>query len=211
MAPRQELSEKNRQQLTRRELTTAAIALIEREGLDALSMRRLATELDCAPMSLYTHVRNRDDLIDAIVEELIEQLAQPSGADETWQQLARQSLGAYRDLAVRWPNSFELLALAPYDSAPVAPHLARFVSRLERAGLSPEKAGQILGIVDAYATGFLVVWARSGTRRPTNGAVAAPDIAGLRDLDMFDTGLEAMIAGLDATLVRGADSEEASR
>lgn len=208
MAPRQELSQKNRQNLTRRELTTAAIALIERDGLEALTMRRLAGELACAPMSLYTHVRNRDDLIDAIVEHLIEQLASPARGDETWQQLARQTLGAYRDLAVRLPSSFELLALAPYDSSPVAPHLARFLSSLERAGLSPEQAGQILGIVDAYATGFLVVWARSSTRRRADGSVAAaPLIAGLRNLDMFDTGLEAMIAGLDMTLVRGTNRE----
>ena len=208
MAPRQELSQKNRQNLTRRELTTSAIALIERDGLEALTMRRLAGELACAPMSLYTHVRNRDDLIDAIVEHLIEQLASPARGDETWQQLARQTLGAYRDLAVRLPSSFELLALAPYDSSPVAPHLARFLSSLERAGLSPEQAGQILGIVDAYATGFLVVWARSSTRRRANSSVAAaPLIAGLRNLDMFDTGLEAMIAGLDMTLVRGTNRE----
>ncbi len=210
MAPRQELSQKTRQNLTRRELTTAAITLIERDGLDALSMRRLAGELACAPMSLYTHVRNRDDLIDAIVEHLIDQLALPAQSDESWQQLTRQTLGAYRDLAVRLPNSFELLALAPYDSSPVAPHLAQFLSSLERAGLSPDQAGQILGIVDAYATGFLVVWARSSTRRPATGAVAtAPDIAGLRDLDMFDRGLEAMIAGLEATLVRGIHNGKA--
>ncbi|KRC59110.1 hypothetical protein ASE14_15105 [Agromyces sp. Root81] len=203
MAPRQEVEE-IRQNLTRRDLTSAAITLIERDGLGALTMRRLAAELDCAPMSLYTHVRNRDDLIDAIVDQLIEllDLHEPSG--ESWQEIVCQTFRAYRDLAVRVPKSFELLALAPYDTSPVAPHLARFVASLEAAGLTAEQAQQILGIADAYASGFLVVWARSqGFREAGEPSPAEDGITGLRDLAMFDQGLDALLAGLDATLVRG--------
>ena len=140
MAPRQAVEE-IRQNLTRRDLTSAAITLIERDGLGKLTMRRLAAELDCAPMSLYTHVRNRDDLIDAIVDELIERLdlREPrEPGDEGWQEIVCQTFRAYRDLAVRLPNSFELLALAPYDTSPVAPHLARFVATLEAAGLTAQ-------------------------------------------------------------------------
>lgn len=189
--------------LSRRELAAAAIELIERDGLDALTMRRLASELGFAPMSLYTHVRSRDDLVDAIVEQLIERLG--LGDDEAtsptadWRELVRRTLGAYRDLAVALPRSFELLALAPYSTAPVAPHLLATIARLEAAGLDPEAAREILGIVDGYASGFLVVWARS---RET-AAAEADGVAALRDLAMFDRGIDAIIAGLDATLVRG--------
>ncbi|MGW9629677.1 TetR/AcrR family transcriptional regulator [Agromyces sp. NPDC055520] len=212
MTPRQAVAE-IRPNLTRRDLTSAAIALIERDGLGALTMRRLAAELDCAPMSLYTHVRSRDDLIDAIVDDLIERLELRPPSGESWQQRVRQTLDSYRDLAVRLPNAFELLALAPYGSSPVAPHMSSVVASLEDAGLSPENARQILGIVDAYASGFLVVWARSRSIEAADdeaddggaddGAGDAPGIAGMRDLEMFDRGLEALIAGLDATLVRG--------
>ncbi|MBM7831625.1 AcrR family transcriptional regulator [Agromyces cerinus] len=203
MAPRQEVEE-IRQNLTRRDLSSAAITLIERDGLGALTMRRLAAELDCAPMSLYTHVRNRDDLIDAIVDELIERLDLREPRGEGWQQIVFQTLSAYRDLAVQLPNSFELLALAPYDTSPVAPHLARFVAGLEAAGLTTEQAQQILGIADAYASGFLVVWARSRARSDADEQSSVTDgITGLRDLGMFDQGLDALLAGLDATLVRG--------
>ncbi|MFD6055536.1 TetR/AcrR family transcriptional regulator [Agromyces sp. NPDC060279] len=186
--------------LSRRELATAAIELIERDGLEALTMRRLASELGFAPMSLYTHVRSRDDLVDAIVEQLIERLElgddDPEGAAD-WRELVRRTLGAYRDLAVALPRSFELLALAPYGTAPVAPHLLATIERLEAAGLDPTAAREILGIVDGYASGFLVVWARS---RETGGA--ADGVAALRDLAMYDRGIDAIIAGLDATLVQ---------
>ncbi|MFK4730514.1 TetR/AcrR family transcriptional regulator [Agromyces mediolanus] len=203
--------------LSRRELAAAGIALIERDGLDALTMRRLAAELGFAPMSLYTHVRSRDDLIDAIVEQLIERLdlsgGKPSAPAADWRELVRRTLGSYRDLAVALPRSFELLALAPYDAAPVAPHLQATIERLEAAGLGAEAARQILGIIDGYASGFLVVWARSG--RPGGGAhgeavgESPTGVAALRDLDMYDRGIDAIIAGLDATLVRGGQDGRA--
>ncbi|MFF2389580.1 TetR/AcrR family transcriptional regulator [Agromyces sp. NPDC058104] len=208
MASRQEASRTKaapRRTVSRDDLIEAAIALVEREGLDALTMRRLAAELDRAPMSLYTHVRNRDDLVDAIVGRLIERLELREVPGEPWQETVRRTLRSYRDLAVQLPHSFELLALAPYDTSPVAPHLVAVVASLERAGLGAAEARQILGIVDAYATGFLVVWARSRTaERPGAAGTAPPEVSGMRDLDTFDQGLEALIAGLDATLVRGA-------
>jgi AcrR family transcriptional regulator len=187
--------------LSRRDVTDAAIALVERDGLGSLTMRRLAAELGCAPMSLYTHVRNRDDLVDAIVDRLIEKLDLCEIPGEAWDQTVRRTLGSYRDLAVQLPAAFELLALAPYDTSPVAPHLAKVLSGLGRAGLAADQARQILGIVDAYASGFLVVWARSRARRAD---ASDAEIASMRNLDMFDEGLDALIAGLDATLVRHA-------
>jgi AcrR family transcriptional regulator len=188
--------------LNRREVTEAAIVLVERDGLAALTMRRLAAELGCAPMSLYTHVRSRDDLVDGIVDRLIERLDMSDVSGETWDQTIRRTIGSYRDLAVQLPASFELLALAPYDMSPVAPHLANALTGLEHAGLDAEQARQILGIVDAYASGFLVVWARSRARGDRADGDTGGDVASMRNLDMFDEGLDALIAGLDATLVR---------
>ncbi|MFF2274590.1 TetR/AcrR family transcriptional regulator [Agromyces sp. NPDC058126] len=204
MASRQEASRTKtppRRTVSRDDLTEAAIALVERDGLDALTMRRLAAELDRAPMSLYTHVRNRDDLVDAIVARLIERLGLHEVPGDSWQDAVRRTLRSYRDLAVQLPHSFELLALAPYDTSPVAPHLAGVVASLEHAGLGPAEARQILGIVDAYATGFLVVWARSQAAARPAGTGAPPEVTGMRELETFDQGLEALIAGLDATLV----------
>lgn len=175
---------------------------MESDGLDALTMRKLAARLGRAPMSLYTHVRSREDLVDAMVDRLIARLELSDQPGESWQQVIRSALGSYRDLAVRYPRVFELLALAPYDALPVAPHLARMLARLERGGLGPDQARQVLGIADAYASGFLVVWARTQSEHATKAPDdVAPSVAGLRDLAMFDQGLEALIAGLDATLV----------
>ena len=63
-----------RERLSRETIAQTALELIDREGLDALSMRRVAAELAVDPMALYRSVRDRDDLIDAIVALLLHEM-----------------------------------------------------------------------------------------------------------------------------------------
>jgi AcrR family transcriptional regulator len=191
----------SRPRLSRDSVTAAAIALIERDGLEMLTMRALADELRCGTMSLYTHVRNRDDLLESVVEQLIGGLDTEARAGDTWQQAIRRVVRSYRDVAVRYPRTFELLALAPYDELPVAPHLAQVLNLLQSTGLNLDQARHVLAVTDAYASGFLVVWARShATRRPGNLPAPWPSLSDLRHLDGFDRGLTTIIAGLTDTL-----------
>lgn len=164
-------------------------------------MRALADELRCGTMSLYTHVRSRDDLLEGVVEQLIRQLDTDARAGEAWQQVIRRVLTSYRDLAVRHPRTFELLALAPYDQLPVAPHLAHVLSLLQGTGLDVDQARHVLAVADAYASGFLVVWARSqATHRQGNLPAPWPSLSDLRHIDGFDRGITTLIAGLECTL-----------
>ena len=61
-----------RKTLTRAAVTAAAVDLADREGLDAVSMRRLAQELDVVPMAIYKHLADKEDLLDAMVDRVIE-------------------------------------------------------------------------------------------------------------------------------------------
>jgi len=191
--------------LSRASITDAAIDFIEDHGLDRLSMRALATELGCGTMSLYSHVRNRDDLVAAIVGELLERsgiLAVTASEFTGWQQLITASLHAYRDLAVDYPGSFELLALAPYDVAPVVEHLERLVVALRRAGVTGDRAYEVLGALDAYATGFLMVWARAQAGRKESDERASSSLRDLRTLEVFDQGLRVFIEGFELEFAR---------
>lgn len=205
MAPRQAPRARDprpRGSLDRRTVAATAIEVIEEHGIDSLTMRALASELDCGTMTLYSHVRNRDDLIVAILERLIEELdvvAHTSHADDGWRDVLVRLFGAYRELAERHPHAFELLALAPYDAEPVASHLESVLASLERAGLSPDDARRVLGISDAFATGFLVVRART-TTRPGTVAGASTPLEDLRSVVMYERGIEAILAGIEGTL-----------
>lgn len=186
--------------LSRAAITNVAIEFIERSGIEKLSMRVLASELGCGTMSLYSHVRNRDDLISAIVQELLERsgILDITDADYPgWRERVTASLLAYKALAAAYPAAFELLALAPYEAAPVAGHLERLVGALSREGLPLERAYEILGMLDAYATGFLIVWTKSQSRQAETETLASPDLRRQRDLDAFDRGLQTILAGIE--------------
>ncbi|MFC7642163.1 TetR/AcrR family transcriptional regulator [Streptosporangium lutulentum] len=61
-----------------------AIAIADREGLDAVSMRRLASELDAGAMSLYRHVANKDELVTQMVDEVFAEPELPTPGPEGW-------------------------------------------------------------------------------------------------------------------------------
>ncbi|SJN12889.1 Transcriptional regulator, TetR family [Leucobacter sp. 7(1)] len=188
-----------RGQLTRAVVADAAIAHIERSGIDQLTMRSLASELGAGTMTLYTHVRGRDDLLDAVVERLIAALDMAGVTTRTrddWRAHLEAVLDAYRALAERFPRSFELLALAPYAEGAVAPHLAGAERALAEAGLGAENARAVLGVADAFATGFLVVRARTVTR---SGGADAADRS--HAAESFARGVRAVIAGVEETIL----------
>ncbi len=189
-------------------IADTAIEMIEAGGIEQLTMRSLAARLDSGTMTLYTHVRNRDDLLAAVVEQLIAEMDIVGAAErkaDTWQGVLVATLREYRQIAERYPRSFELLALAPYDQLPIAPHLAAVVALVERAGLTADAARWALSTADAFATGFLVVRARTETRAST-GILASDSggeyrgIAALHSAEMFDLGVEAVVLGIAAKL-----------
>lgn len=98
--------------LTRAQVLDAALELIDQEGLDALTMRRLGTRLDRTPMVLYRHAASRDDLLDAVVEAVLATLVIPDD-DAPWQDRLRAVAHRYRAIALEHPNVVPLLAIRP--------------------------------------------------------------------------------------------------
>jgi AcrR family transcriptional regulator len=91
-----------RAQLTRERVMAAAISLADRDGIESLSMRKLAQELGVEAMSLYTHVRNKNDLLDGMADAVISQI--PVSADGTdWKTSLRQLALAARSVMLRHP------------------------------------------------------------------------------------------------------------
>ena len=91
-----------RAQLTREQVVTAAVELADRDGIGSISMRRLAQELGVEAMSLYTHVRSKDDLLDGMVDAVISMIPADAGAADWKASLRRMALGA-RGVMLRHP------------------------------------------------------------------------------------------------------------
>jgi AcrR family transcriptional regulator len=89
-----------RSPLTRERVLKAAVRLADREGIGAVSMRRLGTELGIEAMSLYTHVRDKDDLLDGMLELVIREIpVHRDGAD--WKASLRSTILGARSVVLR--------------------------------------------------------------------------------------------------------------
>ena len=91
-----------RPQLTRERVVAAGIELADRDGIESISMRRLAQELGVEAMSLYTHVRNKDDLLDGMVNAVIGEIPTTTGGAH-WKTSLRQMALAARGVVLSHP------------------------------------------------------------------------------------------------------------
>jgi AcrR family transcriptional regulator len=98
--------------ITRELVLATAVELIDRDGADALSMRRLAAALDRDPMILYRHAPSKAALLDGVVETVLSQL-HVDPADPDWTAQLRVVARAYRALALAHPNVVPLLVTRP--------------------------------------------------------------------------------------------------
>ena len=142
-----------RPQLTRQRVMTVAIELADRDGIDSISMRKLAQELGVEAMSLYTHVRNKEDLLDGMVDAVIGQI--PISADGAgWKASLRQMALAARSVILRHPWAARTIETR---SAP-GPAALRYVNAVlgifREGGFSIAQAHHGLHILGSRALGF---------------------------------------------------------
>lgn len=142
-----------RQPLSRERIVTAAIALVDRDGLTALSMRRLGAELGVEAMSLYNHVPSKSALEGEIAGALLSRLELPAPGPD-WRAGFREGCHRYRALLLEHPNAIPLFATLQLTS-PGAVHAAGGVMAMLRAGgFDAETAHLVLATVQSYVIGF---------------------------------------------------------
>src|SRR5512132_1281472 len=98
MATKIDETERPRSPLSPERILGAAVALADREGVDALSMRRLAQELGVVPMALYKHVANKDELLDGMVDVVVGEIDPPAALADWKTAIRRRVLSARRAL-----------------------------------------------------------------------------------------------------------------
>ena len=128
----------------------AAFALVDSEGLAALSARRLATSLGCEAMSLYHHVENMEAVLDLVVDEALAKIRTPfSPVRGGLLQPSRQ----YLELAESHPAAFALVATRRWRTPRAIALAEAFVRRMSAMGLSPGVALRRARILGAYLNG----------------------------------------------------------
>ncbi len=175
------------ERLTRSRIVEEAVALLDEEGAESLSMRRLASRLGVSPMSLYHHVADKAALVDGIAEHLMAQLEVP---DESvpWDAAIRTMATSFRSLTMRHPAAFRVL-LGRERPAAMLRTAEIVVARLVAAGFEEGAAVTTFRVVVRFLLGSVMV--ESTPRLP------------MSQLDeTFERGLSVLIAGIGAELTR---------
>ena len=142
-----------REPLTRRRILESALALVDREGPRALTMRRLGDELGVAAMSLYNHVRNREELLDGLSEIMVGEI-DVGDAGEAPRDALTRFLHGIRAVALAHPSAFELVGMRPLRSAAALRPIDATLGALRALGLDADTAAHAYRALASYARGF---------------------------------------------------------
>jgi AcrR family transcriptional regulator len=147
----------HREPLTAPRIIRAAMAIADREGLEALSMRRVAAELDATPMALYNHVAGKDELLDGIAGEMLKEIDLSALDPSDWAGAIKTGYGEFRRVLLAHPNLLQVMQrktnITPDGMRPIELSL----SLLRSAGFGPEEALQAHWVLTGYTMGH-VVW-----------------------------------------------------
>lgn len=145
-----------RARLTRHQVLQAALALIDRDGLDGLSMRRLASDLGVEPMSLYNHVASKDDLLAGLADLIWAEIAAAAPPTTDWAAWLRAFAHAIRQAVHRHPNTLPVLVSGEVIALPALELFADELEQGEHAAADRAGAIRTLRTVAAFALGCAV-------------------------------------------------------
>jgi AcrR family transcriptional regulator len=193
--------------LSRESIARAALDLVDSEGADSLTLRRVAESLGVGVMSLYTYVDDKEALIRDIVALLLAEVEIFEGAGRPWEECIVSGARSLREMAVRHPHAFPFVAFADYGQWPLSNHADRVDRALLRQGVPEDLLPLLASMLDAFSTGFLMLETKALTRSVSAAKspfddepnAPAPMYAMTHPETAYEQGITLIIAGLKAT------------
>jgi TetR/AcrR family tetracycline transcriptional repressor len=207
------MSTTERVPLTRERIIAAAVELVDQNGLEALSMRKLGAALGVEAMSLYNHVDNKDDVLDGILDSVLRTVVQPDPT-ASWQVRLRLLSHEFRQVSLSHPG-----VLPMFSSRRMSPNgfmaIASIHDILRDAGFSAERSVDAFVFVASFILGYAQIDVgrhiiQQAGRQTDYESWDEPEHAPsvelgrqlvARDWDIeFDRNIDLMIEGLSALL-----------
>ena len=200
--------------MSREAVTDAARAIVERDGIDALTMRRVARELGSSPMATYRHLRDKDELLVLLLDRLAAELPHPQFSHDPRTRV-QDACRFMRDGLARYGWVVDVLAQGDLIAPEILWLIEEIVSGLMACGLSASRAADGYRAVWQFTVGELII--RRGLER-TAALGRPPFVVGVllgvdpeqfpalasvrehwapaRDRDAYDIGVSALLDGL---------------
>lgn len=200
--------------LTIDRITAAALAIIDAEGIDALTMRRLAADLGAGAASLYRHVATREELLVHVMDEVLGEVDGPPASAVTWREGALAMAQAFRRVFITHP---ELVHLLPSERM-LGPNAMRGREVALRClmdwGFTPEAAIGVYVSIVTWVLGqtlvdrFVDERVNGGPRHRVYEALDSGEYPTVRETattspeggnaGLFESGLSVLLDGLEA-------------
>jgi len=145
-----------REALSRERVVAAAVVIADAEGIGAVTMRRVATELDCEAMSLYHHVPSKDALLQALADEVARLVVQAATSitSDSWVDAVRRRCLAAREVMVLHPWAAGLVAAQTQTPRQAWPLYEQLVGTLTEAGFDDDLAHRAIHSLGSMLFGF---------------------------------------------------------
>jgi AcrR family transcriptional regulator len=208
--------------LTRERIMRVALEIVERDGVDALSMRRLAKEFGVEAMSLYNHVHGKSDILDGIAEVVLDGLELPDELPSDWAAGVRVLAHAFRSVALAHPRACAVILTRKVLSPSGLRPMEACLSLLLRSGFDEATAVHSIRVLMSFLVGSLLrqvgVLPTLGERDPASAETRIADLVasgfptlarvapllGTIDHDAeYEFGLEALITAMRTRLRAG--------
>ena len=172
--------------------------LVDTKGFEQLTIRALAAELGVAPMSLYRHVRDKDDVLDEVVDRLLATAWRPKARNANWRAWITEVADKLRRFLVAQPAALHVYLSHPVVSPAAIARMDAMMAVLRRAVGDEREAQRAYAAVQTYTIGFAALEAsRSGWQAPEDSAEPlAQQIAAFTTPQQFAVGLDYLLQGV---------------
>jgi AcrR family transcriptional regulator len=154
-----------REPLDRRRIAEEALRLIDAEGLEQLSMRRLGAALGVEGMALYHHFENKGELLDAVLELLAEEMAPPQGEMAPLDRL-RRTFESLRRIAIRHPQAFLLIPTRRFRTDAQLGYYEQLLGIFRDAGFDAAQSATFFRVLAGFCTGASLAEIGSRAQQP---------------------------------------------
>lgn len=183
-------------------MVDAATAVVRDGGYEGMTIRSLAARLGVSPMSLYRHVRDKDDLLDEVVDVLLGEVWRPQTSEDEWRAWIAEAADRLRRFLVGQPAALHVYLAHPVVSVSARDRMEAMMRVLARAGLAGEPAGRAYGAIHTYTVGFAALEASrsrsSGAETETQTDDLVRRLAAYTTPQQFVEGLGYLLEGIFA-------------
>jgi TetR/AcrR family tetracycline transcriptional repressor len=194
--------------ISREDVITAAAQIISGGGYEEMSIRSLAAGLGVAPMSLYRHIRDKDDLLDEVVDRLLAQAWRPTAAEDDWQAWVTEAAANLRHFLVTQPAALHVYLTHPVVSPAAIERMNAMMDVLRRTGLDEATARSAYGALHTYTIGFAALEASRADWTPDerDGDDLGRQLAAYTSTAQFTEGLRYLAAGIGRHTISSPES-----